>query len=365
MAGLSHQDYRSDIDGLRALAVLSVIVFHIDKTVLPGGFAGVDIFFVISGYLISRNILDDVARGRFSIADFYRRRIKRIAPPMLLVVGSTFVAAQFVLLPEDAERVAESALWSLGSLANAYFWLHQDTSYFAAASNESPLLHLWSLGVEEQFYVVWPLVLMFAYAASRARAVFAVSVVAALASYVLGDLLFTRDPSFVYYMLPTRGGELLVGALVAMGMRPEARIHLPRAPAGVVAALGIALVVGSLGWLSEEGVFPGVRALAPTVGTALLVIAGHLGNNPVSRVFSLRPVVAVGLVSYSAYLWHWPLLAFMRYGGHEPGVLGGAAVVALTLALASVTYFAARVKVVVAPFMQPKPSSECPAGIPC
>ena len=169
--------YRPDIDGLRAVAVLSVILFHIDKRLIPGGFVGVDIFFVISGFLISLHILQEIA-----------------------------------------ERAADSALWSLVSLANVYFWWHQDTSYFSAASSELPLLHLWSLGVEEQFYIIWPIVLFLLYRKLHSKLFVVFTGLIAIASYAAGQYWFVSDSSFVYYMLPTRAGELLIGALVAVGV---------------------------------------------------------------------------------------------------------------------------------------------------
>ncbi|MGE5386348.1 MAG: acyltransferase family protein [Betaproteobacteria bacterium] len=330
--------YRPDIDGLRAVAVLSVILFHIDKRLLPGGFVGVDIFFVISGFLISLHILQEVEAGRFSIADFYRRRVKRIAPAMLVVVLATMAMAQFVLIPEDAKRTADSALWSLASLANVYFWLNQDTDYFAAASSELPLLHLWSLGVEEQFYILWPLLLMGFYRRGRAKAFFALAALTALVSFGFGQIWFARDPSFVYYMLPTRAGELLLGALVAMAALRGVGQRLPSVAFHVMAVLGCLLVAGSLFLLAEDQVFPGLLAIPPTLGAALLIMAGLSPQNGVSRMLAVKPLVWIGMVSYSAYLWHWPLLAFFRYGHAEVGMLPGVAILGITFLLASLSY---------------------------
>ncbi|HEV8331018.1 MAG TPA: acyltransferase family protein [Steroidobacteraceae bacterium] len=333
---MSNHQYRPDVDGLRAIAVLSVILFHVDASLLPGGFVGVDIFFVISGFLISRNILEELARGRFSIGEFYRRRVKRIAPPMLIVVGVTLLAAQLLMLPEDIERAADSALWSLASLANVFFWTHHDGGYFAAASHDQPLLHLWSLGVEEQFYILWPLLLLLVH---RARWLFLGAGLVALASFALGEIVFARDPSFAYYMLPTRAGELLLGGMVALASLRGVERRLPAAAVTPIALLGLALMVAPLFMLSEESVFPGVLAAPPTLGTALLILAGHCAQNPISRALSLRPLVWIGLVSYSAYLWHWPLLALYRYGGHaQLGAAPGVVLVAATFALAWMTY---------------------------
>jgi peptidoglycan/LPS O-acetylase OafA/YrhL len=332
----NHQ-YRPDVDGLRAIAVLSVVLFHVDARLLPGGFVGVDIFFVISGFLISRNILEELGRGRFSLVDFYRRRVKRIAPPLLVVVGVTLLASQALMLPDDAEPAAASALWSLLSLANVYFWLHTDTSYFAAASHDQPLLHLWSLGVEEQFYILWPLLLLLVH---RLRAgLFVGTAIVAIASFALGEVLFSSAPSFSYYMLPTRAGELLLGGLVALASLRGVERHIPRGAVLPLALVGAALMIAPLFMLSGDSVFPGVLAVPPTLGTALVILAGHCRMTGVSRVLSLKPMVWIGLLSYSAYLWHWPLLAFYRYGGRpDIGVTAGAVLMALTFLLAWLTY---------------------------
>jgi peptidoglycan/LPS O-acetylase OafA/YrhL len=333
-------EHRPDVDGLRAIAVLSVILFHVDKDLLPGGFVGVDIFFVISGFLITRNILTGLSTGQFSLIEFYRRRVKRIAPPLLVVVAVTVLVANLLMLPENAEATAESAAWSLGSLANVYFWLHQDTGYFAAASSDSPLLHLWSLGVEEQYYFIWPLCLLLAY---RARAAWrgwfvALAALGCIASYALGQLIFAQSPSFAYYMLPTRAGELLLGGLVAVGIVHGIERRIPHRLALPIAIAGLLLVFGSFAFIKEDKVFPGVLAILPTLGGALLILAGYCRDNVVSRMLSTRPMVWIGLVSYSAYLWHWPLLSFLRYGNVHVGPALGVGVVAVTLLLAWLTY---------------------------
>ncbi|WP_282604421.1 acyltransferase family protein [Pelagibius sp. Alg239-R121] len=331
-------DYRPDIDGLRAIAVLSVIVFHIDKELLPGGFVGVDIFFVISGFLITRNIVTGITDGSFSILEFYHRRVKRIAPALLLVVFTTLVFAQFWLLPEDAERTADSALWSLFSLSNFYFWLNLDTGYFAEASNELPLLHLWSLGVEEQFYLMWPLFLMLFYRFCRVRILFIALLCVALSSFVYAEHVFVDDPSFAYYMLPTRAGELLSGALVAIAVLNQAERAVSSQVIVPLGWIGAVLVVGSLVGLSEKDVFPGLYAIPPSLGTAAIIFSGHCQNDFLRRSLSIRPLVAIGLISYSAYLWHWPLLAFLHYGYNEITPITGAAALCGTLALAWMTY---------------------------
>ena len=175
--------YRPDIDGLRAIAVLAVIVFHARDSLLPGGFVGVDIFFVISGYLISKQIAAEILANKFSLLEFYRRRIRRIMPMMLVVVAVTLTVAVLIMTPEDGRAVAKSAVWSVASLANVHFWRDLDQSYFAASSAEIPLLHLWSLGIEEQFYLIWPLLLMLLIHRLRLVVLMAVIAVAAAASF--------------------------------------------------------------------------------------------------------------------------------------------------------------------------------------
>jgi peptidoglycan/LPS O-acetylase OafA/YrhL len=330
--------YRPDIDGLRAIAVLSVILFHIDKRLIPGGFVGVDIFFVISGFLISLHILQEIEAGQFSIVEFYRRRVKRIAPPMLVVVLITLIAAQFLMIPEDAERAADSALWSLVSLANVYFWWHQDTSYFSAASSELPLLHLWSLGVEEQFYIIWPIVLLLVYRKPYSKLFIVLTALVAMASYAAGQYWFASHSSFVYYMLPTRAGELLIGALVAVGVLRGVENRVSAFAAVATGGVGLTLIVGSLFLLNEEMVFPGLLAVPPTLGAAMLILAGYCARNRISALLTVKPLLWVGLVSYSAYLWHWPILAFIRYGYGEVGLIPGAVVMVLTFGLAWLSY---------------------------
>lgn len=327
--------YRPDIDGLRSVAVISVILFHINPLLLPGGFVGVDIFFVISGYLISLHIFKDIESSKFTIVEFYRRRVKRIMPAMFVVVAFSIILAQFLYRPEDALDTASSGLWSLFSMANVYFWLYQDTSYFATASNIKPLLHLWSLGVEEQFYIVWPLVLLVLYKRIATPFFLALIVVTACISFILAELLFERSPSFVYYMLPTRAGELLLGAMAALLVLKYDLSHLPKT---VLSYLGMVLIIGSLVFLHEDIVFPGFLAIPATLGTAFIILAGHIGPTLPGRFLTLKPMLWVGMISYSAYLWHWPLLAFYRYGQAEMTLLAGTVIFFLTLGLAWLSY---------------------------
>ena len=314
-------NYRSDIDGLRAIAVLSVIIFHVWPKVLTGGFVGVDVFFVISGFLITKQLLADVDSNAFSLAEFYRRRIKRIAPAMLVVVGVTLVASHLLLLPADSERVAASAFWSVLSGANFFFWQTQATGYFAPESSELPLLHLWSLAVEEQFYVVWPVLFLLVrrYLTTRGQ-LLCVSLVA-LASFAAAAAINEQHAKFAYYMLPTRAGELLLGALTILLLDAGLMRRMSPTLRNVLAPVGLAMILYSARLFTDSTPFPGWWTLLPTVGTALCLAGGTAETGRISRALGSRWLVPIGLISYSAYLWHWPLLAILRYGYGDPGWL--------------------------------------------
>jgi peptidoglycan/LPS O-acetylase OafA/YrhL len=330
--------YRADIDGLRAIAVLAVIIFHINKSLIPGGFVGVDVFFVISGFLISLHLLRDLEHDKFSLLDFYRRRVKRLALPLFVVLVITMLAAAVLMIPSDFKHAADSALFALLSLANVYFWLFQDSSYFAVDSTSLPLLHLWSLGVEEQFYIFWPLLLMFTYRRSRLPVFVWLAGVAAMASFVFAEIWFQHDASFTYYMLPARAGELLLGAWVAMLVLREVPQRVAKVWVTPLAATGLLLLIVALVSCNEDQVFPGWRALLPTGGAALLIFAGQCGRNRISQALQFEPLVWIGLISYSAYLWHWPLLAMLRYEHIQIGFWVGSLVFVGTIWLAFLSY---------------------------
>ncbi len=325
MSILAHDSsnfYRPDIDGLRAIAVLAVVLFHIDEAWVPGGFAGVDIFFVISGFLITRNILKDAASPQgFSWKEFYRRRILRILQVLFLVLGVTLLVGHFLLLPDDLLELSYSALASVFSLANVYFTYFLDTSYFADDSSLQPLLHLWSLGVEEQFYVFWPIFLVALFRRAATKWLVGITFALVSSSFLLAELLLVSAPMFAYYMLPTRAGELLIGALLAIYLATGGRVFSDGARI-LKGILGAAMIAFGLIWVTEDMGFPGVNALPATVGAALLIWAGAGKVIGVNGILGLRPLALIGLISYSLYLWHWPVLAFYRYlyGNVEPVV---------------------------------------------
>ncbi|MER9880658.1 acyltransferase family protein [Mesorhizobium sp. M0118] len=299
--------YRADVDGLRAIAVVSVIAFHLSRSWLPGGYLGVDIFFVLSGYLITLILWREALKGQFSIVRFYERRIRRIMPALLLLLLVVTLAAIILLLPADLIGYAKSMLASISFVANIYFLL--DTDYFARVAEAKPLLHVWSLGVEEQFYIIFPL-LIAAFARFWPRAALPAIALLTLGSFASNCLaLKIGGASPAFFLLPTRAWELGAGALVAL-LPPS------RAPYGIIAG-----IVGSVGALAVvAGIVSSVEvlhsipvALPVVIGTTLVLAAGQSKQSPVSQVLAARPLVFVGLISYSLYLWHWPVIVFSQY----------------------------------------------------
>lgn len=301
---MSTLTYRPDIDGLRTLAVVPVILFHAGATWLPGGFVGVDIFFVISGYLISSIILREAAAGDFSFLRFYERRLRRIIPPLLVMLVVTVVVFQVIALPDQAQQTAESGIAALLSVSNFYFW--RTSGYFAPAAEFMPLLHTWSLAVEEQFYLLFPVIVL---ALMKLRLPLKwVFFIGTAAAFAVGYYLSVAKPSVAYYLLPARAWELAIGAVLAVGVVPALK---GRTVQELVPAIGVGLIVFSLFYIRSDMVFPGWVALMPCLGAAMVIHAG--GQSFVSRnLLSARPVVFVGLLSYSLYLWHWPVLTALR-----------------------------------------------------
>ena len=301
--------YRADIDGLRAFAVLFVTIFHINEALIPGGFIGVDIFFVISGYLITGIIVRERAAGRFSFAEFYRRRIRRIFPAMFLVTGVTLAVGLMLMLPSDVEALSWSALATMLSGANVFFTYFLDTSYFAADSATVPLLHMWSLGVEEQFYLFWPAMLLLLL--RWPRVVLPALLLIIVASIALGEWLLRRDSlEWAYYMLPPRAFQLALGGALVFVLPRIARMG--PVLAALLAVVGAVLCGASAFLLGPDMPYPGLWAVPVTIGAAALIAAGSVPN-VVSSALTFAPLRAIGLISYSLYLWHWPVLAFQRY----------------------------------------------------
>lgn len=331
--------YRPDIDGLRAVAVLSVLVHHAFPELLPGGFVGVDIFFVISGYLISTIIMGGLAEGRFSFADFYIRRIRRIFPALVLVLGSTAVIGWYRLTADEYEMLGKHLIAGAAFVSNFVLW--QEAGYFDAESAGKPLLHLWSLSIEEQFYLLWPL-LLFVVHRWRRHAVIWVTGLLLLASMALNLTLVGENPTAAFYNTAARMWELLMGALLALWhlkkpAQPRALAHGGRWP-DLLSAGGLMLLVLALVLLHPERQFPGMWALLPTLGAAALIAAGP-GAWVNRYLLALKPMVWVGLISYPLYLWHWPLLsvAHLQTAGDAPWTLR-LGLAGLSVMLAALTY---------------------------
>lgn len=292
-------EYRPDIDGLRAAAVLLVIGFHAFPEIVPGGFVGVDVFFVISGYLITQIVLKDIARKQFSFADFYARRIRRIFPSLIVVLLGCLIAGWFILLPSDFASLGLNVFGGAAFTSN--FVLLGQTGYFDTAAIQKPLLHLWSLGIEEQFYIVWPAVALVAFRFRMPAA--GVAVLLALMSFALSVAVMGTPRDF--YLPTTRSWELMVGCALAAGYRKP---FFNATVTNIVGAIGILLIVSAAAFFNGRMPFPGWLALLPTIGTGLVIISGESWLN--RSALGNRAAAAIGLVSYPLYLWHWPLLSF-------------------------------------------------------
>jgi len=301
--------YRPDVDGLRAVAVLSVVFCHAGFR-CPGGFIGVDVFFVISGYLIAGLILKELKQGTFTLANFWERRVRRIVPALAVVVAVTFVAGWFVLMPEDFASFGKSVVGLALLASNVQFWKSID--YFNNAAEEKPLLHTWSLSVEEQFYLLVPVFLLLLARRSQLHRAFSLLLAAAILSFGLSVYWTDRHPTSNFYLLPTRAWELFAGALLAFsppcGIRKGWQNEL-------LALLGLILILVPCFVYNPRTPFPGWTALPPVLGSALLIWVGSSagGFSWVGHILASKPVVFVGLISYSLYLWHWPLFSFTRY----------------------------------------------------
>jgi peptidoglycan/LPS O-acetylase OafA/YrhL len=304
------EGYRADIDGLRALAVVTVVLFHAGVSPLRGGFVGVDIFFVISGYLITRQIHAEMGRGTFSIVGFYERRVRRIAPALLFAIALTLAVAPFVLFRVELVTVGMTATASILSAANLY--LLNSAGYFAADAGTQPLIHMWSLGVEEQFYLFFPLLL--AVLGRSHQSARWTTVLLALLSLMLCIAVTRHDRDFAYYFPLTRAWELLAGASLVF-------VTIPRLPSwlGNVAAAGAILLIAASAYkFYPQMAFPGFYALAPVLATMVLIAVGGQGGSLVTSGLSTGPLLWVGQISYSLYLMHWPILVFYRMARGVP-----------------------------------------------
>jgi peptidoglycan/LPS O-acetylase OafA/YrhL len=329
---LSHPKYRRDIDGLRAVAVLSVLAFHGFSTAVPGGFIGVDIFFVISGYLISSIIFENLEQHHFSYVEFYSRRIRRIFPALTVVLAFTYGAGWLLLFPEEFRALGKHTAAGAGFLSNLF--LYMERGYFDSSAEAKPLLHLWSLGVEEQFYIVWPLLLGLVW--KRRFGLVGTTLAVALASFALNLQVLQHDSDAAFYSPLTRFWELMLGGLLAYW-----KLHRPGASTrhdNWAALGGAALIASGLLIINRTRAFPGWWALLPTLG-ACLIIWAHPDTWFNRRILGNSVAVWIGKISYPLYLWHWPLLSLARIvEGHAPGARVRMTALAASFVLAAATY---------------------------
>ena len=324
--------HRTDIDGLRSVAIIPVVLFHVGFGAFTGGFVGVDVFFVISGYLITGLIFREAEQSRFSIIQFYERRIRRIFPALFAVLCALAIAAPFLLLPQDVIDVGKSIVATTLYFSNVLFW--RQAGYFDAPAGEKFLLHTWSLSVEEQFYILFPLGFVWLVARLQRRSVVLVLAAAAAFSFACSLFLTYRHPIAGFYLPISRAWELLLGSIAAVAVVPLAS---NRIASEILAAVGIALIGIAIFTVDSGMPFPGFAALLPCLGSVMILQAGSASTSTVGRILSSRPLVFVGLISYSLYLWHWPIIVLFKYTalrspqGYERYVLVALAVAVSTL----------------------------------
>jgi len=300
--------YRPEIDGLRALAVLPVILFHAGFEAFGGGFVGVDIFFVISGYLITKMIFSELDQGKFNILSFYERRIRRIVPALFFMMAICIPISWMLLLPDDMKNFSQSVSSVPIFSSNILFWL--ESGYFDTAAEYKPLLHTWSLAVEEQYYVLFPIFAVIFWRRGVRFVVVAISLLASL-SLLYANWASVNQPEAAFFLLPSRAWEILLGACVSF--YPADRHLLPGSKTAekMLGSLGVLLILGAIFLYDKNTPFPGLYAVVPTIGACLLIIfAGEVA--PIYKVLTSKILVQIGLLSYSAYLWHQPIFAFVR-----------------------------------------------------
>jgi peptidoglycan/LPS O-acetylase OafA/YrhL len=337
--------YRRDIDGLRGLAVTLVVAYHALPNLPTGGFVGVDVFFVISGYLITQLVLAGLQARTFSLADFYRRRARRIVPALLVVMTTSCIVAWLLLLPGELQWFGRSLAWSASFLANLFF--ARTGGYFAPAANSFPLMHLWSLGVEEQFYLAWPVLLVLAARYGVTMRVLAIVIATSLAISIWGAWY---SPIKYFYHPMSRCWELAVGGLLAAWQLSARRKPTVGAPSSLHSQIGsfvgLSLIVAAGVFWSADKPVPGMWSVLPTTGAALLIGAG--GGAPVNRWFlGSRPMIFVGKISYPLYLWHWPLFSFTRIvlgQTSQAGLAAGECIIAIVAAYATYRWVEAPIR---------------------
>ena len=332
-----HQKYRPDIDGLRAIAIIMVVIFHAFPTFLRGGYAGVDVFFVISGYLIGSVIERELERGKFNFMDFYMRRVRRLFPALITALIACLGFGWFVLMSNEYEMLGKHVAGGAAMIDNLIFW--KESGYFDIASEFKPLLHLWSLGVEEQFYIAWPLMHVILAGVIRSRLVFVI-LLSSVASLLSGYVFFRGNEAAEYFFPLTRFWEIWGGTMLAIHQAENGgKVRWQEGRAShFVSSLGLILIVFSALGVAKTTFYPGIWGGLPVLGALLLISAGKEGW--VNRVLSGKYLVFIGLISYPLYLWHWPILSFAHIlNGETPARVVRAALVILAVILSILTYW--------------------------
>ena len=346
--------YRRDIDGLRGIAVLAVVFYHATVSpsyhghgsVFAGGYVGVDIFFVISGFLITSILLDDARNGRLRLSHFYDRRIRRIFPALFAVIGTSFGAAWFLFFPDQLESLGKSAIAAVLFVSN-FFFRAQTENYFAPTTALSPLLHTWSLAVEEQFYIVFPALLYLTFRFFR-KHVTAVIIAGIVVSFAIAQWAMGEHPKGAFYLAPARAWEFLLGTLLALETIPTLKSRSPRE---IIAVVGAFLILWPIFTFTPDTPFPGANALFPCLGATFIIYVGTTGPTLVTRALQFRPLVWIGLISYSLYLWHWPFLVFFR---QYFGTLNLGAEITTSIVLISLCVSALSWRFIEQPFRRPQ-----------
>lgn len=327
--------YRKDIDGLRAVSVLLVVFYHSKISFFSGGFIGVDIFFVISGYLITGILSEELNKKKINLRKFYTHRLKRLMPAYLLVTLVTSIFSFFLFLPSELENYSQSLLYSFAFLSNIYF-ANETGGYFIIESDLFPLLHSWSLSVEEQYYLIWPLVMIILYRLFNGRYMGGLAFIGFMFLLFVSESMAQQNPQKAYFLIQSRGFELLSGGMLFFFINYIPKVN--RFRNDVLSVLGgLVIIAGSI-TLNKSDSFPGLYALIPCLGAMLLIYTGNNQTGVMNRILSVKYLVLIGLISYPLYLWHWPILSFMSYLKVEFSSINIFLVISLSIILSFLTW---------------------------
>ena len=326
--------YRTDIDGLRSVAIIPVVLFHAGLAIFSGGYVGVDVFFVISGFLITSVIMRAIERDSFSFVHFYERRARRLLPALFAVLAFSLFVGLFVMSPVQFRDMGSAMVATVFYVANILMWSR--SGYFQSSSEYDPMLHMWSLSVEEQFYIFYPILLLLIVKGLKRRPLLLVSLIS-LISFGLAEWGVRNAPNPTFFWLPTRAWEMGLGAMVALSTVGKFWSAPVRHSVGFS---GLALIIFAIVFYTPLTPFPGLAALPPVLGTAMIVAAGRDGTNIAGQILSWKPLVGIGLISYSLYLWHWPILVFLNihFGLHHVPIWALASGVLLSVLLAYLSW---------------------------